>query len=102
MFNFAKRIVASAEVESKKKWSADVTEHEKWHAPEGFFGRSAESIANGLMRSAHGDAAKAQRRLSFYRNRAGKNLSSEEHSKLEHAAELIHKHTESGKKEEKK
>jgi hypothetical protein len=102
MFNFAKRIVASVSVEAKEKWSADVTKHEKWHAPEGFFERSAESIANGLMRSAKGDAAKAQRRLTFYRNRAGKNLSSEDSSKLKHAADLIHKHTESGKEEKKK
>jgi hypothetical protein len=98
-YNFAKRIIASStyEVEAKEKWSADV--HEKWHAPEGFFSKSAESIARGLMDSAHGDAAKAQERLSFYRNRAGKNLSSEDHSKLKHAADLIHKHTESAKEE---
>lgn len=100
MFNFAKRILANTTVEAKEKWSADVKE--KWHAPEGFFERSAESIARGLMRSAGGDAAKAQRRLSFYRNRAGKNLSAEDEGKLKHAAELIHKHTESGKEEAKK
>lgn len=87
---------AGVEVDAEK-WSGKV--HEKWHAPEGFFSKSAESIAEGLLRSAHGDAAKAQSRLSFYRNRAGKNLSEEDHGKLQHAADLIHKHTESAHKE---
>jgi len=68
------------------KWSGEVKE--KWHPAEGFFTRSAKAIASGLM-AASKDEAQAMSRLNFYINRAGKNLSAEDHSRLEHAKALL-------------
>lgn len=62
----------------------------KWHPKEGFFTKSAEEIARGL-KSASKSAAQAQSRLSFYINRAGDNLSSEDKGRLNHAKEILSK-----------
>ena len=84
--NFATRVLAALEI-TAKDWSEDVKT--KWHPPEGFFTKSAESIAKGL-RSASKDLKQAMSRLSFYENRAGSNLGAEEKSKLEDAKEKLH------------
>lgn len=67
---------------TEKKWSGDV--ETKWTPPEGLFSKSAEAIASHLKRASdsHGQAAS---RLSFYINRAGKNLSADEKAKLKDA-----------------
>ena len=56
----------------------------KWSPPEGFFEKSSEAVAKGL-KSASKDLKQAMSRLNFYINRAGKNLSDEDHSRLEAA-----------------
>jgi hypothetical protein len=67
-------------------WSAEV--HQKWTPPKGFFTKSASDIASGIY-SASTDKKQAMSRLNFYINRAGKNLSSSDKSKLEAAKELL-------------
>jgi len=73
-------------VEEKKKWSQDVDM--KWDAPEGFFKQSAEKIAAGLKKASD-DLKQATSRLTFYINRAGKNLSAEDKKRLEAAKEKL-------------
>lgn len=72
----------------ERLWSADIETH--WTPPEGFFSKSAEEIASGL-KSKSKDLKQAMGRLNFYKNRAGKNLSDAEKSKLDHAKELLDK-----------
>ena len=69
-----------------KKWSAAV--HKKWTPPEGFFEKSASAIARGLL-DASDDEDQAMERLNFYINRAGKNLSPEDASRLEAAKKKL-------------
>jgi len=72
----------------EKKWSADVKT--KWEPPAGFFKQSASKIASGLL-SASSDKKQAMSRLNFYINRAGKNLSADDKSRLEKAKDAISK-----------
>ena len=72
---------------TEKLWSGDV--HAKWTPPEGFFSKSAADIASGL-KSASTDLKQAMGRLSFYVNRAGKNLSAEDKARLEDAKKKLH------------
>ena len=69
-------------------WSGKVKK--KWKPPDGFFTKSAEEIASGL-KGVSKSAAQAQSRLSFYINRAGDNLSSEDKGRLNHAKEILSK-----------
>lgn len=78
-----KALIVTAE-----KWSASVDTH--WSPPEGFFSQSAEKIAEGLKRASK-DHKQAASRLSFYRNRAGKNLSAEDQNRLAAAADKLSK-----------
>lgn len=66
----------------EKMWSGDI--EAKWNPPEGFFTKSAAEIARGL-KSASKDYAQASRRLNFFINRAGKQLSAADKSRLESA-----------------
>ena len=71
----------------EKKWSGDVDT--KWSPPEGFFSQSATKIAAGLKANSR-DLKQAMSRLIFYINRAGKNLSVDDHDRLEAAKEKLH------------
>lgn len=71
---------------NEAKWSAAVDTD--WTPSEGFFKKSAQSIASGLKRASK-DLKQAMSRLNFYVNRAGKNLSAEDKSKLQHAKQLL-------------
>lgn len=71
-----------------KKWSGKV--EVKWEPPEGFFTKGAVAIADGLH-SASKTLKQAMSRLNFYINRAGDNLSRDDHKRLERAKELLHK-----------
>ena len=73
---------------TEAKFIAKVEKKEKWHAPEGFFEKSAKAIASGLKR-AHDGLKPAMASLSFEINRAGKGMSAEQKEKLEHAKELL-------------
>lgn len=72
-----------------EKWSKEVIDNDDHSAvPEGTFTKSADHIAKTLKKvsDSHGQASS---RLAFYRNRAGKNLSSEDNKKLESAQEKL-------------
>lgn len=71
-----------------KKWSSRVTANEHYHTPPGLFTESAERIAHVLHAGAS-DTAQAVRRLSFYINRAGKNLSIAARRKLHKAMRIL-------------
>lgn len=61
----------------------------KWEPKEGFFKQSAEKIAKGLKRASK-DKRQATSRLTFYINRAGKNLSAKDKKRLENAKDILH------------
>lgn len=63
-----------------EKWSGDVKT--KWHPPEGTFEKSGKGIAKTLLA---GGKKKALKRLAFYRNRAGDNLSPADNARLDAA-----------------
>ena len=70
----------------KSKWSSRV--HEHYHTPPGLFTKSAHEIAH-VLREGASDAGQAIRRLSFYINRAGHNLSSGAKKKLHQAMRIL-------------
>ena len=70
----------------KSKWSSRVKTH--YHTPEGLFTKSAHEIAH-VLKSGALDTAQAIRRLSFYINRAGHNLSSGAKKKLHHVMQIL-------------
>lgn len=67
-------------------WSARVRTHH--HTPEGLFTKSAHTIARTL-RAGASDAGQAIKRLTFYMNRAGHNLTAKTHAKLRHALRIL-------------
>lgn len=76
----------------KKKWSAKV-HTESTYPPEGLFNKDAATIARTLAskRVSPKGPSSGMRMLSFYINRAGKNLSATRRKELERAKELLHK-----------
>lgn len=74
-----------------RKWSAKVNTNST-HPPEGLFNKDPETIARSLASkkvSPKGPAS-GMRMLSFYINRAGKNLSATRLAELDKAKELLH------------
>jgi len=73
------------------KWSAEVTT-DSTHPQEGLFNKDAETIAHELASkevSPKGPSS-GMRMLTFYINRAGKNLPEDRLSVLNHAKKLLH------------
>lgn len=79
------------EILVEKKWSGKVKT--KWEAPEGLFTKPAPEIANVLAKASDG-YAQAVHRLTFYINRAGKNLSADDKERLNKVKDLLAKHYE--------
>jgi hypothetical protein len=74
----------------KKKWSRNVNT-DSTHPPEGLFTKDPETIARSLASkkvSPKGPGS-GMRMLTFFINRAGKNLSAAERAKLQKAKELL-------------
>ena len=73
-----------------KKWSARV-KTDSTHPPAGLFNKSAATIANTLASKevSPKGAASGMRMLTFYINRAGKNLSSTRRKELARAKKLL-------------
>jgi len=73
-----------------RKWSGKVTT-DSTHPPEGLFNRDAETIARTLAskRVSPKGPGSGMRMLSFYINRAGKNLSATRKKELSRAKELL-------------
>jgi tRNA(adenine34) deaminase len=86
-----------------KKWSGKVTT-DSTHPPEGLFNKNAETIARTLAskRVSPKGPGSGMRMLSFYINRAGKNLSVRRKHVLEHAKELLSDRAKAAKTKEKK
>lgn len=83
------KIEAAHRLIEADKWSQDVTDKVTKHTPEGLFTKSSNAIAKGLKKL-HPDLKGASSALSFYLNRAGKNLSDEDRSRIEGAREKLH------------
>jgi Protein of unknown function (DUF3175) len=84
--------------QQKKRWSADVTAHSDALdlEPKMFEKKSAEQIAKSLKRSAESSFRRktsafrsAMSMLTFYMNRAGRNLPAERKRTLETAKERV-------------
>jgi len=71
---------------SPRLWSHNVQTH--YHPPAGLFTKSAEQIARELLHGAD-SPGQAIRRLQFYINRAGRNLSDKDGARLHHAMRLL-------------
>ncbi len=87
----------------KVKWSASV-DTDSTHPHSGLFNRDAKTIARELASkkvSPKGPSS-GMRMLTFYINRAGKNLPSERLKVLEHAKHLLHERIAVAKDEKKK
>jgi tRNA(adenine34) deaminase len=73
-----------------KRWSAKVTS-DSTHPTPGIFKKSAKAIAEDLAKPSVSPKGPGQgmQMLSFYENRAGKNLSSERKKTLEDAKDIL-------------
>jgi len=78
------------EKKAKKKWSAEV-HTESTFPPEGLFKKDAAAIARRLAskRVSPKGPSSGMRMLTFYINRAGKNLSESRRAELEKAKKLL-------------
>ena len=86
---------------SKKRWSAEVTANsDATHPPEGLFKKDAATIARTLAskKVSPKGVGSGMRMLSFYINRAGKNLPASRLRVLEKAKEMMHARAEREKK----
>ncbi len=87
----------------KRKWSAGVTT-DSTHPQAGLFKQDAKTIARELAskRVSPKGPSSGMRMLTFYINRAGKNLPATRLKVLEEAKELLHRKIVAGKEREKK
>lgn len=84
---------------ARRYWSREVTERSNaLDLEEGVFTRSPEEIARSLMRSAEGSTRRktspfrsAMSMLTFYRNRAGRNLPDERRRAIDQAKDELRK-----------
>ena len=76
----------SAKSVAQNLWSRKVKTH--WHPHEGFFKLPAKKIARGLLHASD-SPGQAVKRLSFFINRAGKNLHPEDRVRLHHAMRIL-------------
>jgi tRNA(adenine34) deaminase len=85
-----KHAAASKSSPPSKRWSGKVTTDSTKPAP-GIFNKSAKAIADNLASKEVSPKGPGQgmQMLSFYENRAGKNLSAERKHTLEHAKDLL-------------
>lgn len=93
-----KRATASHSAGHSRKWSAKVTT-ESTYPREGLFNKGAETIARELASkkvSPKGPAS-GMRMLTFYINRAGKNLPESRLKVLQRAKKLLHERVEKAK-----
>lgn len=83
---------------AKKKWSGRV-QTDSTHPPEGLFTKDPETIARSLAskRVSPKGPASGMRMLTFFVNRAGKNLSATRRAKLQKAKQLLSERIKSAK-----
>jgi len=82
--------------DSGKYWSHEVTEEDRHDVESGVFATgSAEDIADAVITAARNDGPpeslerRAMSKLTFYENRAGRNLSQERRDTLDEAKEIV-------------
>lgn len=82
--------------DAKQYWSAEATQADRHDVGSGVFaGGSAEEIADAVIAAAREEGApetaerRAMAKLTFYENRAGKNLSDERRAVIEAAKALV-------------
>ena len=82
----------------KRKWSAGVTT-ESTYPQDGLFKKDAATIARSLAskRVSPKGPSSGMRMLTFYVNRAGKNLTKSRLRVLEHAKQLLHERIQKAK-----
>lgn len=82
----------------RRKWSAAVTT-DSTHPREGLFNKDAKTIARELAseKVSPKGASSGMRMLTFYINRAGKNLPANRLKVLENAKKLLHQRVEASK-----
>lgn len=88
-------MTAKKKAAPRRKWSAKVNT-ESTYPPEGLFNKSAATIARTLASrevSPKGPAS-GMRMLTFYINRAGRNLDPKHLAELNKAKELLHQRVE--------
>ncbi len=99
----AKKSDSHGNSQGKRKWSAAVTS-DSTHPREGLFNRDAKTIARELASkkvSPKGPSS-GMRMLTFYINRAGKNLPASRLKVLESAKKLLHDRIATAREQEKK
>ena len=86
---------------SQRRWSAEVTAtSDATHPPDGLFKKDAATIARTLASKqvSPKGVSSGMRMLTFYINRAGKNLPKSRLRELDKAKELLHQRIEREKK----
>ncbi len=79
-------------LQEAENWSKTVTEHEKWHAPEGTFEKGPEAIAKTVSQNWTAGYKTTMARLNFFLNRGGKNVSPSVRANVNKAKEIVRKH----------
>jgi hypothetical protein len=90
--NYATKSGKRSTTPPSKRWSSKVKTDSTKPGP-GLFKKSAKAIAEGLDKKSVSPegTGQAMRMLSFYENRAGKNLPTERKRTLEHAKDILRK-----------
>ena len=99
----SKKRASHSNSHGRRKWSADVNT-DSTHPQEGLFNKDAKTIARELASkkvSPKGPSS-GMRMLTFYINRAGKNLPASRLKTLESAKKLLHETILASRKQEKK
>lgn len=86
--------------DSQQRWSHDVTEQDRHDVGRGVFATgSAQDIADAVIAAARDEGSddtlerRAMAKLTFYENRAGRNLSDERRAVLEDAKSIVREAT---------
>jgi len=101
--NLEGSMTAAKKAAPRRKWSAKV-DTESTYPPEGLFNKSAAVIARTLAStkvSPKGPGS-GMRMLTFYVNRAGRNLDPKHLAELKKAKDLLHQRVEQAQESEKK
>ena len=82
-------------MDDSKRWSHEVTEQDRHDVSGVFAGGSAAEIARAVIAAARDEGTddsverRAMAKLTFYENRAGRNLSAERRAEIERAKQLV-------------
>jgi hypothetical protein len=89
----AKKSTRSSSTPPSRRWSAKVTS-DSTHPSSGLFKKSAEAIAEEMLKSSVSPRGpgQAMQMLSFYENRAGKDLPAERKRAIEKAKDIVRGH----------